>query len=215
MDADNSPVQPNPIHTNAVLKVCARANDLDALFGVAAKLRRKGLRAPNNLTFTIILNAIRQHAIKNPVGTISTEESQALHAKAIMDARKIWDDVVVRWRQGDIWIDEELVCSMGRILLLGQKQDVDDILSLIEQTMDIPRLVSPLGTPERKEIEPSLQGKTKLVASDISTPTADEYATDLVPRNEFRKVKAPIPSKGFSSYAKPGANSLAGTTGPV
>src|SRR5271167_2783318 len=62
MDAENSPVQPNVIHTNAILKVCSRANDMDALFGIVAKLRRKGLRAPNNLTFTTILNAIRQRA---------------------------------------------------------------------------------------------------------------------------------------------------------
>lgn len=208
MDAENSPVQPNSIHTNAVLKVCARADDLDALFGIAAKLRRKGLRAPSNLTFTIILNAIRQHANKVPKCTTSAEESQALRAKAVTDARKIWDDIVGRWRQGDIWIDEELVCSMGRILLLGQKQDVDDILSLIEQTMNIPRFVPPLGTPERKEIEPSLQGKTEPVASSTSTPTADEYATDLVHHNEFRKVNPPTPPEGFSAYAKPGANTL-------
>lgn len=208
MDAENSPVQPNSIHTNAVLKVCARANDLDALFGIAAKLRRKGLRAPNNLTFTTILNAIREHACGGRKRSTSLEESEALRAKAIMDARKIWDDIVSRWRQGDVWIDEELVCSMGRILLLGQMQDVDDIFSLIEQTLNIPRFVSPLGTPERTEIEPSLQGQTKPVASDINTPTADEYATDLVLHNEFRKVTPPTPSNGLSSYAKPGANSL-------
>src|SRR5438045_2730157 len=143
MDADNSPVKPNVIHTNAVLKVCARANDMDALLGVAAKLRRRGLRAPNNLTFTTILNAIRQQAISKPEGLITIEESRTRRAKAIMDARKMWDDITSRWRKGDIWIDEELVCSMGRILLLGEQQDLDDIFSLLEQTMNIQRFVPP------------------------------------------------------------------------
>src|SRR5579871_5275043 len=60
MAADNAPVKPSIIHTNAMLKVCARSQDMDAMLGIVAKLDRKGNNAPNNLTFTTILNAIRQ-----------------------------------------------------------------------------------------------------------------------------------------------------------
>jgi hypothetical protein len=208
MEADNSPVQPNVIHTNAVLKVCARAGDMDALFGIAAKLRRKGLRAPNNLTFTTILNAIRQHATEEPEGRL--HGPSPLRVKAVTDARKIWDDVVGRWRQGDIFIDEELVCSMGRVLLKGEEQDWDDVFSLVEQTMNVPRFVPPLGTTMRNQIEPSHQGKADTAAPGNSPPVSsdDTNSTDLVQHNEFRKVKPPTPTKGVSAYAKPGVNSL-------
>jgi hypothetical protein len=203
MGAANSPVRPNSIHTNAVLKVCARVGDMDAMFGIAEKLERKGLRAPNNLTFTTILNAIRQDAIKN----IRDGPNRAdAHERVILNARRIWDDIIIRWRQGDIWIDEELVCSMGRILLLGKMVDFDDILSLVEQTMQIPRMVPRLGTPEREKIEPSLQAE----AHDVAISTLDISGTkDLAPRDEFRVVKPPESlSKSLSAYAKPGPNTL-------
>jgi hypothetical protein len=57
-------------------------------------------------------------------------------------------------------------------------------------------------------MEPSLQGKPKLVTLDGSTSTVDECATALVHHNAFKKVNPPTSSKGLSSYAKPGANSL-------
>ena len=58
MHADNSPVKPSLIHTNAILNVCAFTNDIDSMLGIAAKLPTKGRDAPDCLTFTIILNAI-------------------------------------------------------------------------------------------------------------------------------------------------------------
>jgi Pentatricopeptide repeat domain len=203
MDAPNSPVRPSTIHTNAVLQVCARAGDMDAMFGIAAKLKRKGLRSPNNLTFTIILNAIRQDAYKSIINGEINEE--ALN-KAIIMARRMWDDIITRWRQGDIWIDEELVCSMGRILLLGKMVDVDDIFSLIEQTMQVPRILPGLGTPEREKIEPSLQAKVL----DLESSVTDGNSTgDLSPSHEFRVVTPPKPPSGsLSAYAKPGPNTI-------
>ena len=49
-------------------------------------------------------------------------------------------------------VEEELVCAMGRLLLVGSRpRDWDDVLSLVEQTMDIPRLVPRLGSAARQE----------------------------------------------------------------
>jgi hypothetical protein len=206
MDAENAPVKPNVIHTNALLKVCARAKDMDAMLGVVAKLERKGLRAPSNLTFTTILNAIRKQAVE-PGALLDEAQVRAIRRKAIMDARKLWVEIIARWHQGDIWIDEELTCSMGRILLIGEKQDVMDVFSLIEQTMNIPRMVSHDLTEDRNQLRSPLQvesvgrGERAIVLSDSTNP--------VVAYDEFQVVSPPKPLLGRdSAYAKPGRNSL-------
>ncbi|KAI9732239.1 MAG: hypothetical protein M1818_007558 [Claussenomyces sp. TS43310] len=214
MAADNAPLKANIIHTNAVLKVCARAQDMDALFGVAAKLPAKGFRAANNLTFTTILNAVRQHALR---GQISPETASRNRAKAIHDSRRMWDDIVTQWRSGDIWIDEELVCSMGRVLLLGERRDVDDVFSLLEQAMGIPRPFPRLGTEARDKIEPSRQTPHSAMLKEPETVDSDKVIVSrdanggnslaITSQDEFKTVKPPS-SKGQSAYAKVGRNAL-------
>lgn len=142
MFAQNCPVQPNIIHTNAVIKVCALAKDMDALWGVAAKLPSRGPGAPDNFTYTTILNAIRMiawHADKDLPDEGPVEKSLR-RQRAVLQGRRLWEDIIPRWRGGDFRIDEELVCAMGRLLLLGStERDHNDILSLVEQVMGIPR----------------------------------------------------------------------------
>ena len=156
MYADSCPVKPNIIHTNAVLKVCALAKDLDALWGVAAKLPTHGPSAPDKLTFTTILNAIRTVAWDdsskyNKEIDEDAEQKNAKRQQAVLQGRRMWDEIIGRWRDGDITIDEELVCSMGRLLLLGyNERDYDDVLSLLEQTMGIARQMSRLDTATSK-----------------------------------------------------------------
>jgi pentatricopeptide repeat protein len=82
-------IKPNTIHLNAVLDVCARAGDIDAMFAIANSAN-EGLRLPNNQTFTIILNALRhkpevsrkldlapQDVLKNTQEAIPVEEGPA------------------------------------------------------------------------------------------------------------------------------------------
>ncbi|KAJ4335797.1 hypothetical protein N0V87_005913 [Didymella glomerata] len=150
--APNSRVTPSIIHTNAALRVCARALDMDALWGIAAKIPERGPAAANATTYNTIINAIRQNMLLARPSGESAEEAAARKERGIMEARRLWEDIAGKWKEADLVIDEELVCSMGRLLLLGPRpRDWDDVLSLIEQTMDIPRLVPRLGTPERKE----------------------------------------------------------------
>ena len=154
---ENSPVKPNIIHTNAVLKVCALAGDIDGLLGVAAKLPSRGTDAPNNYTFTTILNAIKStvsddidgHKLSPATRGWKAEAVRPGRAQALMQGRRLWEEIRDRWANGDLYLDEELVCAMGRLLLLGhQKQDWDDILSLVEQTMNIRRQVPPMRYPD-------------------------------------------------------------------
>ncbi|ORY69963.1 uncharacterized protein BCR38DRAFT_420576 [Pseudomassariella vexata] len=138
-------LKPNTIHLNAVLQVCARANDIDTMFTIVDSANG-GLRAPNNLTYTTILNALRNHAVqaihesskRGPDGA-SESQLEEIAQLSIQRAKAIWDEVISKWRSANIVIDEELVCSMGRILLLGGYKDSEAVLSLIEQTMKIPK----------------------------------------------------------------------------
>ncbi|KAG9919816.1 hypothetical protein KCV05_g10381, partial [Aureobasidium melanogenum] len=150
LGAENSRVKPTTIHTNAALRVCARANDMDSLWGIASKIPEKGPGAADTYTYTTILNAIREHALLEGGTRTDDSEIAALRATAVQQGRRIWGDIVGRWRSGDIAVNEEMVAAMGRLLLIGlQPKDWDDVLSLIEQTMGIPRLVPKLGSKMR------------------------------------------------------------------
>lgn len=207
MSADNSRIKPNVIHTNAMLNVCARAGDMNALFGIAANLPMSGLRAANNLTFTIILNALRQNAVSDASGRLEEKERQRLAAKAIRDGRRMWDDIVGRWRKGDIWIDEELSCTMGRLLLIGSTGDWKDIFALLEQTTELPRprnddrpQITPPVSPDMEE-----ETSTHVALGTTEVLTAEP---DLTPGNEFALVRPPTPANGTNAYATPGPNTL-------
>ncbi|KFY18691.1 hypothetical protein V493_08415 [Pseudogymnoascus sp. VKM F-4281 (FW-2241)] len=212
MDAENAPVTPNIIHTNSVLKVCAQAGDMDALFGIAAKLRDKGIRAPNNLTFTIIFNAIRDNAIKKLTTEISAEELRPLREKSVMDARRMWDDIASRWRHGDLWIDEELVCSLGRILLMGGDRDRDDIFALLRQAMNIPQLVIPHGRRveaiEKPQESESLEEWENVKLNQARVDTSPSLAS----HGQFKRIvpaaRKDTYGRGLSSFPRPGRNTL-------
>ena len=148
MEAPNSKVQPSLLHTNALLKVCARANDLDSMWAVAARMPEKGAHAADALTFTTILNAMRIQAVTQKAFGESAEDGIQRRETAILDARKIWKAIISRWHAADLGIDEDLVCAMGRLLLIGERpRDWDDVFSLVQQTMKIPRLQPALSGP--------------------------------------------------------------------
>ncbi|MCJ1401093.1 hypothetical protein MMC11_004305 [Xylographa trunciseda] len=172
MYAENSPVRPSIIHTNAVLKVCSRANDIDALFEVAAKLPKRGRGAPDNMTFTTIINAIWNAALDNPL--LSAEQHTVKRREAVQQGRRMWEDIVGRWRDGDMLVDEDMVCAMARLLILGDTpEDFDDVLSLFEQTMNIPRLIPRLGDPNRQpHLTPSR------APAPLSSPNGNTEATE-------------------------------------
>ncbi|KAL6152129.1 hypothetical protein ACJQWK_04732 [Exserohilum turcicum] len=211
LSAPNSRVEPSIIHTNAALKVCARAGDMDALWGVAGKIAETGPASANSITYVTILNAIRQNLLVNAPKGESDDETAARKERGIVEARLMWEDIIRRWGSADLMIDEELVCAMARLLLIGSRpRDWDDVLSLVEQTMDIPRLVPRLGTTERQNA-----GFPRLRAPNVPR----EYRVDddhLSPDNtpvrgdEFLPIKRD--SDGALSnplaYVWPGNNTL-------
>ncbi|KAL9597345.1 MAG: hypothetical protein Q9219_005211 [cf. Caloplaca sp. 3 TL-2023] len=202
MFADNCPVKPNVIHTNAILKVCALAKDLDAMWGVAAKLPTRGPGASNNLTFTIILNAIRQVAWQNDkVLTDEAWEQKSLRRqRAIMQGRKLWEEIIPRWRAGDVWIDEELVCAMGRLLLVGSaRRDYDDVLSLVEQVMAVPRQMPSLPEPKGPGSAAPAEDQIAIASQPVQTeePSISDEVEDEIHPSE-NNVEGSVPQLDHS-----------------
>ena len=222
MFAENSPIRPSIIHTNAVVNVCARAHDIDALLGIAADLPVRGSGAPNKLTYTIILNAIQSNAAGeyDPQAAISERyDSERMEkiALAVQQGRRLWLEIKQRWMSGDLALDEDLVCAMGRLLLLGRQiQDLDDVLSLLEQTMGIPRQIarSSSRAPRRAE---EASGPEDDSESPLDSPANVELETLLSsPKQESKSPRslsdpfAPRSSGPLStqSAVRPGRNTL-------
>ncbi|KAK1063663.1 hypothetical protein LTR74_009275 [Friedmanniomyces endolithicus] len=150
MSSPTSRVKPSIIHTNAALKVCAFGQDMDALWGIAGKLPDVGPGAADHVTYSTILHALRNE-VHDLVSDAEPQAASAKREKAMQQGRRVWMEVVKKWRGGQIKLDEELVCAMGRVLLASQRlPDWDDVLSLVEQTMQIERLVAPYGSAERR-----------------------------------------------------------------
>ena len=207
LGAENSRVKPTTIHTNAALRVCARANDMDSLWGIASKIPEKGSGAADPYTYTTILNAIREHALLEGGNRTDDSEITALRTTAIEQGRRIWGDIVGRWRSGDIAVNEEMVGAMGRLLLIGlQPRDWDDVLSLIEQTMGVPRLAPKLGSKMRKAQHlplhvPPHDLPLKRDITNVTEGEEPESASDQALLLDHR-------GKNSVTLVKPGNNSL-------
>ncbi|KAK4196142.1 hypothetical protein QBC40DRAFT_287840 [Triangularia verruculosa] len=132
-------LEPSTIHMNAVLDVCGRANDLDSMFQIL-ETSNNGLRSPDVITFTIVLNALRfkvkSHTYK--FSEFSDAQIRRNVEDSIQKARVVWEDVVAKWRSGRLVMDEQLVLAMGQVLLPGDKKEQESIFDLLKQTMLIP-----------------------------------------------------------------------------
>lgn len=190
MLASASRIKPNTIHMNAVLQVCAKAEDIEALFTIIDSANET-LRAPNNQTYTTILNALRSTINKPHHETLQDLETEKTKAQTIQRAKAVWGDVISKWSAGSIIVDEELVCAMGRILLMGGYHDANSVEELIQQTMII--------QPYDKAVIPGLSKEAAgLNESDANAKPPVSVATN--------KIKAP--GAPAISHALPGRNSL-------
>ncbi|KAK0319534.1 hypothetical protein LTR82_009601 [Friedmanniomyces endolithicus] len=171
MSSPTSRVKPSIIHTNAALKVCAFGQDMDALWGIVGKMPDIGSGAADHVTYSIILHALRNE-VQSLASDVKPQAASAKREQAMQDGRRVWMEVVKKWRGGQVKLDEELVCAMGRVLLASQRlADWDDVLNLVQQTMQIERLVAPYGSAERQtghvpQLESSQLESNELSASE-------------------------------------------------
>ena len=217
MFAENSPVRPSVIHTNAVLKVCALAGDIDALLGVAAKLPSRGYGSADNLTYTTVLNAIRSDAWHADHEREMSAAKQQKRIQAVRQGKRLWIEIRKRWQKGDLLLDEELVCAMGRLLLITRdERDCDDVLSLAEQTMLLSRQVPVIKDNDTRTMPQStgLNGKSEETRSLIPVEEGSDrtQTTSSVPDDDshdgdiFNTV--PISAAISKSAVRPGRNTL-------
>ncbi|SPO00553.1 uncharacterized protein DNG_03301 [Cephalotrichum gorgonifer] len=147
---------PNIIHVNAVLEACARALDIESMMSVAETIDDRARKA-DAVTYATLMHGLRAsidaEAAQLPHGdrSGSTPESHTENIdKVIEQAKRIWQEVIRKWKNGSLVLDESLVFAMGRILLLGGKANTNAIFELLRQTMWIPNLFEK-AAPERGE----------------------------------------------------------------
>lgn len=180
MFGPNSKVQPNITHVNAVLKVCSRANDMNSLWDIVSKLPERGPMAADAWTFSTLFNYMRYQTL-TASQSAPEEETAARREEMIVKGRQMWGVIVARWRAGDMKIDEDVMCAMARLLLTGSRpRDWDDVLSLVSQATQIPRLLPRLAGGEGQQAlaAPTEERQTSNPLGSLSKPaeTSPEFS---------------------------------------
>ncbi|CAG7967593.1 unnamed protein product [Penicillium olsonii] len=143
ISAPNSGVELNIIHTNAMLTVCHRHGDMDRLWKIAGELPEEGEGAPDSTTYTVILNAV-QFAARRDIEKMSPDQIDKILARksqAIIEGKRVWADVIYRWKNQTLEVDNSLVNAMAGLLLDGASDfDCYNVMELYKQTMGIPIL---------------------------------------------------------------------------
>ncbi|KAF3936878.1 hypothetical protein ABW19_dt0205807 [Dactylella cylindrospora] len=167
MTAPSSTVKPTIIHTNAALKVCAQAKDIDAMWDIAERIPDTGRSQADTLTYTTLLNGIRNGIEGSP-------------DRFITEGRELWENILLKWEKGFIQMDEGLGCAMARLLLRsGRAEDWDEVLSLFQDVFGVPRLIPKIGTKARKllPVKDLVPGKV-LAAPEVDPKAAAQQAQE-------------------------------------
>ena len=132
------------IHTNALLNVCAKAGNMEALWKVAGHFEEQGKHAPNATTYTTIIRALTRNGAeqveeKEEDGLVKRfARDPRIRSEAVKDAEGLWQDIMHRWRTGDLELDETLVNAMAGVYLKSvDRDDCTKVFSLLEDTMGI------------------------------------------------------------------------------
>lgn len=151
MSSPTSRVKPSIMHTNAVLRLCSLARNMDLLWSVASQIPESGPGSADHITYNILLSAIRFGAMGPGTGEmVYVEQIAENRNQAVNEGRRIWQEIIPRWRAGEVTIDAALVRSMAKLLTFSKRmEDWDDVLNLVQQTTNIERLVPPLGSSGR------------------------------------------------------------------
>jgi hypothetical protein len=200
-------IQPSIIHHNAAVEVCGRHKNMDALWEVAGQLPDSGEGQPDHVTYTSILNSIRVIAEDdtrrlNEKGRFARIQEAIEKGKipVVRQGKKIWADVVRRWRSGALLPDQRLVGAMGHLLLFGgRRQDLLDLFALLHQTMRIPLCVSadlpalPLKVTKMEErLGKALDTKPARPESDDASLASQTPEREIPESEEFRHLFDPV-----------------------
>ncbi|KAF2211009.1 hypothetical protein CERZMDRAFT_44216 [Cercospora zeae-maydis SCOH1-5] len=191
MCSPSSRVKPNTSHTNAALRACSLAGDMDAMWGIVSRMPERGANAPDAKIYTTILQAIKHNAFGDgPDASLMT----AFRQEAVNEGRRIWQEVISKWREGALVLDEDLVVAMAGLLLMSNRmQDRDNVFDLIHQTTGLERQIAPLSSKERRTEHVPVE---KGLDEDGQTAPLDDY-DDFTPSpssNAFKPVTPAVRS---------------------
>lgn len=143
LHAPNSLVKPSLIHTNAMLAVCAQHNAMDVLWEIAGALPEEGPHSPDSFTYTIILGGIRG-SIQKDVEKFQDFEADKVRLRrfeGVTEGKRVWADILYRWKNGQIALSNQLVSSMAGLLWEGTGDwHLYEVLQLYHQTTGLPIL---------------------------------------------------------------------------
>ena len=204
--------EPTIILVNGALDVLAKAGDVDAIFQIASELPLEGPMKADAITYETVLGGLYR------AGQKSSKDGHDRWESIISVSRRIWRDVLDRWIAGSLEVDVRLVNTMGWLLFQGSAKDLDDVLSLVEQTTGLARLYPPIGDPKRKvrddmiaapHDENTTQGPpyVKPSRSDLETTATDnssssEPAATEIAENEALVFK-PVPLPKGRAFIRP------------
>ena len=207
----DSRLDANITHLNAVLNACAKAGDLDSMFLIADTINDT-TRLPNAYTYTTILNGLRAQGGRDRiVKHLSLDERKASMDKLVERAKGLWTEVIDHWKNGKLIIDEQLVCAMGRVMYLTFETSVKlEIFDLLEQTMKIPNLVKKLKEqrddrfPNVREVDESVLNKE---AEGLLQGTGKSIEDPSMRGIAVSGGSVPVPASS-AYFAVPGCNTL-------
>ncbi|KAG5982493.1 hypothetical protein E4U55_001829 [Claviceps digitariae] len=206
-------IQSNTIHLNAVLNVCAKAGDLDTLFRIA-ETANDSTRAPTNYTYTTILNALRHDADRD-LSHLSVEERAIVSRNSVTRSEGLWAEVMEKWKQGRLLIDEELVCCMARVLHLTHNQeDRSAVFELLHQTMGLPKLgkmnkSSPVSEDVLENVSENVSEDVSEDVSKNSIAVPNDDNNDNNHASPPSTAFVPTPTDSKALHVTPGPNTLA------
>lgn len=201
-------MHPNIKHMNAVLMVCAKAEDIDTMFTII-KTADAQERSPNNFTYTTILNALRAIVDKPQRRDMPVPDRTEEIQETIQRAKAIWEEVMKKWREASLVVDQELVCAMGRILLMGNYHDNVAVFDLIEQTIGIPKdperlsAIAWKAVKEEREVLSDEQEFSKTPRSRLVTVDKRSKLSQVQPgNNALSMVMTAIENSGKTNLAR-------------
>ncbi|KAL4903602.1 hypothetical protein BDW74DRAFT_155822 [Aspergillus multicolor] len=189
-----SGIEVNLIHHNAMLTACGHHGDMNLLWEIAGSLPEDGPGSPDDYTYTIILSALRRKIQKTAeeqgAREFGAERTYKSRVELIAEGKRIWTDVVYRWKKGELKMSNELVSAMVGLLWEGTGDwHLFEALKLINQTTGIPILA--------KQPPRDLQVGSRRSLAKQGTPLRPKDPEEDVPFVDLlnRQVKhtAPMP----------------------
>ncbi|PWY73639.1 hypothetical protein BO70DRAFT_297120 [Aspergillus heteromorphus CBS 117.55] len=202
----DSKFEPSIIHSNAMLKVCAAHSDMATMWKVAGDLPETGPSSPNNPTYNTILQALINVTKKDveAMDPTNVDEIMARKAEAFMDGKRMWGDIVYRWKTNQLVVDSMLASMMAKLMKDTATSDHDlwEVFALLKQTYGIPILMDEPPKPVVEKPKATPPPPTDIVNEEDYVPLVEEGELE----EPFRVEEAEEEEESFEDLFAPVVN---------